>query len=124
MNENPSLPEDESVAPVAATETTAGDPAAAAPFADAAAGRLPATDPAESSPDNALEVEEDDEYALSDDEFETSGILEDKSTVSKVASEAYDEYADDFENSTSSPPKGVNASASQVDDYGDDDFEV
>ena len=70
------------------------------------------------------EVEEDDEYALSDDEFETSGILEDKSTVSKVASEAYDEYADDFENSTSSPPKGVNASASQVDDYGDDDFEV
>ena len=61
MNENPSLPEDESVAPVAATETTAGDPAAAAPFADAAAGRLPATDPAESSPDRALKVEDDDD---------------------------------------------------------------
>ena len=61
MNENPSFPEDESVAPVAATEATAGDPAAAAPFADAAAGRRAAADPAEISPDHALEVEDDDD---------------------------------------------------------------
>lgn len=61
MNENPSFPEDDSATPVAATEATAGDPAAVAPFADAAAGRLAATDPAEISANHASEVEDDDD---------------------------------------------------------------
>ena len=72
---------------------------------------------------------DEDEYG--DDDFESSAILDEtpskiSSSISKVETDEVDDYADDFENSVSSPPKGgsIKASDSQISDAYGDDFEL